>query len=122
MTVSYVVIVFSLSKLIQHIGFRVWYADVGIPPNSSHANASSSKAGPELAELALHKGATQKAQHLELISYPEQALWLPMTRSFPSLPYSLLLSFTSPRMPFVCLSFPAQKPLDTDWSSFLRSS
>lgn len=54
-TVSYVVIVFSLSKLIQHIGFRVWYADVGIPPNSSHANASLSQAGLELAELALER-------------------------------------------------------------------
>lgn len=53
--------------------------------SSGHCSLDAKEAQSLLSQLYIDKGATQKTQYLEFISYPDQALQLLMTRSFPSL-------------------------------------
>lgn len=97
MIVSYVVIVFIFTQnatdWVYSLVHRRGYFS---PQHSGQSILKAKKAPSQPSYLFINKGATQKTQYLELISYPDQALWLPMTRSFPSVPcfFAGLIPFT----------------------------
>lgn len=96
---------FSFSKRMLHIEFIVWCTDVDISPNISQATASLKPRRPRACwgsftrTKELHKKPNTWSLYRILTRHSRHS-WLTLSHLCP---VPLLISFSSPRMPSVCL-------------------